>query len=92
MKLIHEVRAVKKTTELANIIRAQKASEKVLAQVIGKLKPGVSEVQVVNWIKKEFRKLGLKILAFPPIVASWWLLDFAVSEWGLTDGGVKFVQ
>lgn len=69
IKLIHEVRAVKSKKELANIISAQRISEKVLCDVIHNLKNGVSEVEVANFIKKSFVKYGAPILSFPPIVA-----------------------
>lgn len=69
MKLIHEVRAVKTKKELANIIHAQRISEKVLQDVLKFLKTGRSEIEVANFIKKSFVKYGSNILAFPPIVA-----------------------
>jgi Xaa-Pro aminopeptidase len=68
-KLIHEVRAVKSKKELANIISAQRISEKVLQYTVAKLKTGISEVQVANLIKKSFVKYGAPVLSFPPIVA-----------------------
>lgn len=68
-KLIHEVRAVKNKKELANIIQAQRISEKVLYDVLKKLKVGVTEKEVANFIKKSFVKYGVSILSFPPIVA-----------------------
>jgi Xaa-Pro aminopeptidase len=67
--LIHEVRAVKSKKELANIVKAQRISEKVLKDVLKKLKIGISELEVAGFIKKSFVKYGAPILAFPPIVA-----------------------
>ncbi|MCE9548960.1 M24 family metallopeptidase [Candidatus Nomurabacteria bacterium] len=69
IKLIHEVRAVKSKKELANIVKAQKISEKVLRDVLIFLKTGISEVEVANFIKKSFIKYGAPILAFSPIVS-----------------------
>jgi len=69
VKLLHEVRAVKSKKELANIIKAQRLSEKVLQQIILKLKTGITEIQVVEFIKKTFVKFGAPILSFSPIVA-----------------------
>ncbi len=69
VKLIHEVRAVKNKSELANIIRAQRISEKVLSDVLSILRDGITEQEVANFIKKSFLKYGAPILAFPPIVA-----------------------
>lgn len=68
-KLIHEVRAVKSKKELANIINAQRISEKVLEDVLKYLKDGITEVEVANFIKKSFIKYRAPILSFPPIVA-----------------------
>lgn len=68
-KLVHEVRAVKNKKELANIIKAQRISEKVLLDTVAYLKDGVTELQVEAFIKKCFVKYGAPILSFPPIVA-----------------------
>lgn len=68
-KLIHEVRAVKNKKELANIIRAQQISEQVLKDTLKKLKDGVTELEIANFIKKSFARYGAPILSFPPIVA-----------------------
>src|SRR5579859_2085534 len=69
IKLIHEVRAVKSKSELANIINAQRISEQVLRDVLEILHEGITEIEVANFIKKSFVKYGAPILAFPPIVA-----------------------
>ncbi len=68
-KLIHEVRAVKDKSELANIIKAQRISEKVLSEVLNFLNDGITELEVADFIKKKFMRYGASILAFPPIVA-----------------------
>jgi Xaa-Pro aminopeptidase len=68
-KVIEEVRAVKDKKELANIIKAQRISEQVLLDTLPKLKTGVSELTIANFIKKQFVKYGAPILSFPPIVA-----------------------
>ncbi len=69
IKLIHEVRAVKNKKELANIIKAQRISEKVFKNVLGKLKSGITEIEIANFIKKSFVKYGAPILSFQPIVS-----------------------
>lgn len=69
MKLVHEVRAAKSKSELANIVKAQRISEKVLHDVLGYLKTGISEITVSNYIIKSFEKYGAPILSFPPIVS-----------------------
>lgn len=68
-KLIHEVRAIKSKTELGHIVKAQRISEKVLLDVLPKLRLGVSEIQISDLIKKSFVDYGAPIFAFPPIVA-----------------------
>ncbi|MFA6177466.1 MAG: M24 family metallopeptidase [Candidatus Paceibacterota bacterium] len=69
VKLIHEVRAFKSKKELANIIKAQRISEKVLYDVLKYLRNGISELEVANFIKKSFVKYGAPILSFTPIVS-----------------------
>jgi Xaa-Pro aminopeptidase len=69
MKLIHEIRAIKSKAELANILKAQRISEKVLRDTLAKLKNGIGEIEIANFIKKSFIKYGAPILSFPPIVA-----------------------
>ncbi|OGI67739.1 hypothetical protein A3A05_00395 [Candidatus Nomurabacteria bacterium RIFCSPLOWO2_01_FULL_41_12] len=69
IKLIHEVRAVKNRRELANIIKAQRISERVLKATLLKLKTGITELAVEAFIKKSFIKLGAPILSFSPIVS-----------------------
>lgn len=68
-KLIHEVRAVKSKKELANIIKAQRISEKVLHDILIKLRTGITEIQIVNLIQKAYISYGLNTLSFSPIVA-----------------------
>lgn len=68
-KLIHQVRAVKSRSELFNIIKAQRISEKVLGYTVAKLKNGISELEISNFIKKSFIKNGASILSFSPIVS-----------------------
>src|SRR3989344_3343613 len=69
MQLIHEVRAVKKRRELANIIKAQRISERVLKDVLRYLKLGVTEFAAARFVMNRFRKYGAPILSFSPIVS-----------------------
>ena len=69
IKLLHEVRAPKSKAELANIIKAQRISEKVLSDVLKFLKLNISEVEVQDFIKNQFIKYGAPVLSFTPIVA-----------------------
>ena len=68
-KILEHIRAVKNKKELADIIKAQRISERVLLDILGKLKIGISELEVENIIKKLFIKHDAPILSFPPIVA-----------------------
>lgn len=68
-KLVHEIRAVKNKKELANIVRAQRISERVLADVLLELHTGVTEIALANFIKKSFAEYGAPVLSFSPIVA-----------------------
>src|SRR3989344_2855207 len=76
IKLIHEIRAVKSKSELRNIIKAQRISEKVLRYIVAKLKTRatvgqveITEIEVANLIKKTYISHGVNVLSFPPIVA-----------------------
>lgn len=69
IKLIHEVRAPKSSKELANIVKAQKIAEKVLADTLAILRVGITELYVSNFIKESFIKYKAPILSFSPIVA-----------------------
>lgn len=68
-KLIHEVRALKNQKETANIIKAQRISERVLGDVLNFLKIGITEIEVENFIKESFVKYKAPVLSFSPIVA-----------------------
>ncbi len=68
-KLVHEIRAVKTKKELANLIKAQRISERVLADAVAELKEGISEIEIADFIKKSFVKYKAPVLSFPPIVA-----------------------
>ena len=68
-KFIHEIRAVKSKKELANIVKAQRISEKVLREALARLRTGVTEIEIANFIKKTYLSYGVDVLSFPPIVA-----------------------
>ena len=69
MKLLHEVRAVKTKKELANIVRAQRISERVLQYTVVKLRPGVTELAAARSVMNQFKRYGAPILSFSPIVS-----------------------
>ncbi len=69
MKLIHEVRAIKTSKEIENIVKAQSISEMVLRDALKILKNGITEVAVADFIKESFVKYGAPVLSFSPIVS-----------------------
>ncbi|MEI7709589.1 MAG: M24 family metallopeptidase [bacterium] len=69
IQLLHEVRAPKSKKEIDSIIKAQRISEKVLSLTLLQLRTGVTELQISDFIKSSFIKLGAPILSFPPIVS-----------------------
>jgi Xaa-Pro aminopeptidase len=66
---VKELRAVKTRQEVAYIIKAQRISEEVLCEVVRKLRAGVSEVALARFIVDQFKRKGVKALAFEPIVS-----------------------
>jgi len=69
LPIVAEIRAVKTAREIEYIKKAQKISEQVLAEVLKKLRPDVSEIEIRNFIVRRFKQLGVRALAFPPIVS-----------------------
>jgi Xaa-Pro aminopeptidase len=69
IKLIHEVRAPKSAKELANIVKAQRIAERVLADTLSILHVGITEIEIENFIKESFIKYKAPVLSFSPIVA-----------------------
>lgn len=66
---VQEIRAIKTGREVANIIKAQRLSEVVLQFVVRRVRVGVSEIELARFIVAEFKRRGIKALAFEPIVA-----------------------
>ncbi len=69
LPVIQNLRAIKTKQEIFYITRAQIISEQVLVELINKLKVGVSEIYLARFIATRFKQLGVKALAFEPIVA-----------------------
>lgn len=66
---VQEVRAVKTAREVSYIVKAQRIAEQVLEVSVRHVKVGVSEIQLARFIVAEFKRRGVKALAFEPIVA-----------------------
>lgn len=69
LPIIQNLKAVKSKKELANIIKAQRISERVLGEVVNKLKIGVTEINLAQFIVNRMKHYGIKALAFEPIVS-----------------------
>ncbi len=69
LPVLEEIKAVKSPKEISHIIQAQRISEAVLRLALGKLKPGIREIELARYIVAEFKRRGIKALAFPPIVS-----------------------
>jgi Xaa-Pro aminopeptidase len=64
------LRQVKDESELASIARAVDISDEVFAEVVGEIKPGLTEVDIAARIDFLLRKKSSQIPAFETIVAS----------------------
>jgi Xaa-Pro aminopeptidase len=69
LPLIQSIRAIKNSEEISNIKEAQAISEYVLLEAVKKLKTGVTEIEIAEFIISLYVKKGIKALAFDPIVA-----------------------
>lgn len=67
---VDDLRLVKTPGELAKIKRAAAINDRVFAQLLNRLKPGMRECDVVELIKRLLEREGAEALAFPPLVAS----------------------
>lgn len=64
------MRMVKDAQELALIRKACAISDASFEEVLGKIRPGITEIDVANMLEFEFKKRGGDGLAFETIVAS----------------------
>jgi Xaa-Pro aminopeptidase len=69
-RLVHELRAVKDSSELASIKKAAEITDKGVKAAVEAIKPGVREYTVAAEIEYAMRKLGSEGVAFDTIVAS----------------------
>jgi len=69
LPVIQELRAVKTSREVSYIVKAQRISEAVLGRVVKRLRAGVTEIALARFIVAEFKRRGIKALAFEPIVS-----------------------
>lgn len=69
LPVIQDLRAVKTAREIIYITQAQRISEVVLKEALGKIKKGVKEISIARFIIESFKHRGIKALAFEPIVS-----------------------
>lgn len=68
--LMAELRASKSEDEIASMIRAQRISEKALEAVLGIIRPGMSEKEVMAELVYHMLKFGSEGNSFDPIVVT----------------------
>lgn len=68
--LIGELRQIKTPEEIAKIQKACEITDKAFEYILGKIKPGVKEVELANELDFYMRKLGATGMSFDAIVAS----------------------
>lgn len=69
-KIMSELRAVKDEAEIGKMIAAQRISERALDDVLGIIKPGVTEKDVAAELIYRMLKYGAENMSFDPIVVS----------------------
>lgn len=69
-EVIREVRVVKDEKELALLEQSSKLVDRVMEDVLGEIKEGITEKQLAIFIEKRIKELGAEDIAFKPIVAS----------------------
>ncbi len=67
--LVEELREVKDETELASMAEAARLGTETLAELLGALRPGVTEREIAVELEVGMRRRGADGLAFDPIVA-----------------------
>jgi Xaa-Pro aminopeptidase len=65
---LSQLRIIKQEGEIANVKEACRISDKAFEFILGKLKNGVTELEISDLIKTYYKKNGAEI-SFPPIVA-----------------------
>lgn len=68
--LISKMRAIKDETEIKLIRKAAKIQEKALEEIIRKIKPGKTELEIAGRLEAEMKSLGSREPGFQSIVAA----------------------
>ena len=69
-KLLMDLRAVKDASELESMVAAQRIAEKALQDVLGFIKPGVTEKEISAYLQYRMLCHGAEKMSFEPIVVS----------------------
>lgn len=69
-KIILNLRRTKDDTEIEYIKKACEISEKAFLNILDKIFPGMSEIEIKNILEKELYNQGAQDLSFPTIIAS----------------------
>ena len=69
-ELLWTLRAVKDQAELECMIQAQRIAEKALADILGKIRPGVTEKEIAALLLYKMLHYGAEDKSFDPIVVS----------------------
>lgn len=68
--IISNLRSVKSESEISLIKKAHEITDKALDEILGKIKPGLTEKQVVGMVLESFYKNGAECEAFPQYIFS----------------------
>jgi len=68
--LVIKIRSIKDHGEIEKIKAAQKITDQAFQMLLGKVKPGMTEIELAWITEKYMREKGAQKLAFPTIVAS----------------------
>ncbi len=68
--LLNELRRVKDDEEVSNLVSAQRISEKALEDVLGIIKPGITEREIAAELVYRMLKSGAENTSFDPIVVT----------------------
>ncbi|MCL5070034.1 MAG: Xaa-Pro peptidase family protein, partial [Actinobacteria bacterium] len=78
--IISNLRLMKSNNEIALIKKAHQITEKVLDEILGKLKPGYTELEVVGMILESIYRNGAECEAFPQYIFSGINTRFAITR------------
>lgn len=68
--LVDGLRAYKDPEEIERMIKAQRISEKALQEILGFIRPGVTEKEIAARLEYDMLRFGAERMSFDPIVAS----------------------